>query len=143
MYFDNENDDDSLGLDEGKMWTWHKPASFHPVAEEYWACKERVCIMDMSSFTKIDIKSTGNEATKFLQYLCSNNIAVEIGNIVHTGMHNEEGGFENDCTVARLDENHYVMICLAFQQTRAIAWLKSHVPSDGSVQVTDVTSMYS
>ena len=35
------------------------------------------------------------------------------------------------------------MICLAFQQTRAIAWLKSHVPSDGSVQVTDVTSMYS
>ena len=51
------------------------------------------------------LQSAGNEATEFLQYLCSNNIANEIGTITHTGMQNEDGGFENDCTVARLDEN--------------------------------------
>ena len=37
----------------------------------------------------------------------------------------------------------YFIICLAYQQTRAIAWLKKHLPEDGSVQVTDVTSMFS
>lgn len=37
----------------------------------------------------------------------------------------------------------YFIICPVTQQTRAIAWLKTHLPPDGSVQVTDVTSMFS
>ena len=35
------------------------------------------------------------------------------------------------------------MICPATQQTRASVWLRRHLPEDGSVQVRDVTSMYS
>ena len=41
----------------------------------------------------------------FLQYLCSNDIDIPIGHIVHTGMQNQYGGYENDCSVARLAEN--------------------------------------
>ncbi|CAG5136045.1 unnamed protein product [Candidula unifasciata] len=141
MYFQIE--ETSFGKETGAMWSWSKPCWFEAVQEEYWACKERVCLMDMSSFSKIEVRSRGDEATAYLQYLCSNNIDHEIGTIVHTGMQNRHGGFENDCTVARLDTNHYYIICPATQQTRAIAWMNKHLPADGSVQVTDVTSMFS
>ena len=34
------------------------------------------------------------------------------------------------------------MISPTAQQTRGFAWLKKHLPVDGSVQLSDVTSMY-
>lgn len=39
-----------------RMWTFTKPKWFEAVQEEYWACKERVCIMDMSSFLKLELQ---------------------------------------------------------------------------------------
>ncbi|ESO90301.1 hypothetical protein LOTGIDRAFT_233822 [Lottia gigantea] len=123
--------------------SYTKPAWFEFTQDEYWACKERVCLIDMSNFAKFEIKSAGNEALEYLQYLCSNNIDLEKGTIIHTGMQNEQGGFENDCSIARLGNNNFFMICPATQQTRALSWLRRHLPADGSVQVSDVTSMYS
>jgi len=40
-----------------------------------------------------------------LQYLCSNDVDVPIGTIIHTGMQNKEGGYENDCSLIRMAEN--------------------------------------
>ena len=50
-------------------------------------------------------KSSNHQVVDFLQYLCSNDIDIPIGHIVHTGMQNQYGGYENDCSVARLAEN--------------------------------------
>ncbi|KAK6174464.1 hypothetical protein SNE40_017735 [Patella caerulea] len=123
--------------------SFKKPDWFDIAQEEYMACKERVCLIDMSSFAKFEIKSSGEEALDYLQYLCSNNIALESGSIIHTGMQNKLGGFENDCSIARIGKNFFFMICPATQQTRALSWLQRNLPADGSVQVRDVTSMYS
>lgn len=50
-------------------------------------------------------QSRNQEATEYLQYLCSNDIDKPQGTIIHTGMHNMQGGYENDTSVIRLDEN--------------------------------------
>lgn len=42
---------------------------------------------------------------KALQYVCSNDVDVPVGSIIHTGMQNKHGGYENDCSLARLAEN--------------------------------------
>ena len=39
-----------------RMWTFMQPKWFEAAQEEYWACKERVCIMDMSSFAKFELE---------------------------------------------------------------------------------------
>lgn len=44
----------------------------------------------------------------YLQYLCSNNVDVPVGSIIHTGMQNRCGGYENDCSLARLNANQYI-----------------------------------
>lgn len=51
------------------------------------------------------LQSKGNEVVEALQYLCSNDVDVPIGSIIHTGMQNSRGGYENDCSLARLAEN--------------------------------------
>ncbi|KAJ8303481.1 hypothetical protein KUTeg_019877 [Tegillarca granosa] len=123
--------------------SFRKPAWFESVKEEYWACKERVCIIDMSSFSKLEIKSHGDEALNFLQYMCSNDIDQDIFSIIHTGMQNETGGYENDCTIVPMHRNHFFMISPTSQQTRSFSWLRKHLPQDGSVTIRDVTSAYS
>lgn len=40
-----------------------------------------------------------------LQYLCSNDVDIPVGGIIHTGMQNKKGGYENDCSLARIAEN--------------------------------------
>lgn len=82
------------------------------------------------------------EVVNFLQYLCSNDVDVPIGSIIHTGVQNYHGGYENDCSLARIAFNHYMMIAPTIQQTRCKYWINRHLPVDGSVAVSDVTSAY-
>ncbi|XP_025836998.1 pyruvate dehydrogenase phosphatase regulatory subunit, mitochondrial-like [Agrilus planipennis] len=120
--------------------TFKKPPWFDLVSSEYEACRERIGISDYSSFTKIDLWSKGNEVVNALQYVCSNDVDVPLGNIIHTGMQNHHGGYENDCSLIRLSDNHYMMVAPSIQQTRCKVWLQKHLPS--SVAVSDVTSMF-
>jgi len=75
---------------------------------------ERIGIADYSSFTKYDFWSKGNEVVDLLQYLCSNDVDVAVGSIIHTGMQNHNGGYENDCSLARLSERQYVELSFSY-----------------------------
>ena len=37
--------------------------------------------------------------------MCSNDVDRPVGTVIHTGMQNRHGGYENDCSVIRTDEN--------------------------------------
>ncbi|UJR10013.1 hypothetical protein I4U23_014236 [Adineta vaga] len=99
---------DELGrkdsVDLSKQGTFGKPRWFNTVIKEYNACRRGVAIIDMTSFTKYELKSANRSVIDFLQMLCANNIDKPIGSVVHTGMLNELGGYENDCSVIRLGE---------------------------------------
>lgn len=51
------------------------------------------------------LQSKGREVVDSLQFLCSNDVDVPIGTIIHTGMQNQHGGYENDCSLIRMAEN--------------------------------------
>lgn len=53
-------------------------------------------------------QSAGREVVDFLQNICSNDIDCPIGHVVHTGMQNHKGGYENDCSVVQLEPNKFV-----------------------------------
>ena len=55
----------------------------------------------------ICLQSAGNEVVSYLQKLCSNDVDVPVGGVVHTGMQNEHGGYENDCLLIRRAENRW------------------------------------
>ncbi|KAL2723148.1 hypothetical protein V1477_019739 [Vespula maculifrons] len=142
----NESDLDSTDIFQNYKLaytnTFSKPPWFERVSLEYATCRESIGLSDYSSFTKIDLWSNGMEVVDLLQYLCSNDVDVPVGSIIHTGMQNYRGGYENDCSLARIAPNHYMMIAPTIQQTRCKYWISRHLPSDGSVAVSDVTSAY-
>ncbi|NXR55385.1 PDPR phosphatase, partial [Hippolais icterina] len=131
---------DLLDLDHSK--TFYKPDWFDIVGSEVKCCKEAVCVIDMSSFTKFEISSTGDQALESLQYLFSNDLDVPVGHVVHTGMLNEKGGYENDCSIARLSKRSFFMISPTDQQVHCWTWLKNHLPVDSNLVVEDVTWKY-
>ncbi|KAM4639085.1 pyruvate dehydrogenase phosphatase regulatory subunit, mitochondrial isoform 6-T11 [Amazona ochrocephala] len=129
-------------LDLGQSKTFYKPDWFDIVGSEVKCCKEAVCVIDMSSFTKFEISSTGDEALESLQYLFSNDLDVPVGHVVHTGMLNEKGGYENDCSIARLSKRSFFMISPTDQQVHCWAWLKNRLPDDSNLTMEDVTWKY-
>jgi pyruvate dehydrogenase phosphatase regulatory subunit len=123
--------------------SFYRPKFFDFMRDEYLACRESVGIIDISSFSKIEIKSPGQQAVNYLQRLCSNDVDIAPGSIVQTAMLNEQGGYENDCLMVRQAENSFFMVSPSSQQTRIYSWMSKNLqPSDGTVHLDDVTSMY-
>ncbi|HET6695578.1 MAG TPA: FAD-dependent oxidoreductase [Gaiellaceae bacterium] len=117
----------------GRLWS---PA----IGAEHRACREAVAIFDESSFAKLDV--VGEGAADFLERLCDNRVARDVGTVTYTQMLNERGGIECDFTVTRLAEDRFRIVTgTAFGQHDA-AWIRAHAPGDGSVLVEDVTSRF-
>ncbi len=117
----------------GKLWS---PA----IGVEHAACRETAALFDESSFAKIEVSGAGSE--DFLEHLCANRVARDVGAVTYTQMLNTNGGIECDFTVTRLAADRFRIVTgTAFGQ-HDIAWIRQHAPDDGSVQVTDVTSAY-
>ena len=113
------------------------------VADEHLACRERVAIFDMSSFAKLLIK--GPDAQRALSSIIANNIPVEPGATVYTGMLNERGGYESDFTVTMLGLNEYIIVTGSAQAVRdrdVIERAFAALPDPPHCEVVDVTSMY-
>ncbi|MDZ7842034.1 MAG: hypothetical protein U5R46_14630 [Gammaproteobacteria bacterium] len=55
---------------------------------------------------------------------------------------NERGGIEGDVTVARLDEDDFLLVCPATSQRRGYAWLQRNIDPDRRLVATDVTSAW-
>ncbi|MGD9502666.1 MAG: DUF1989 domain-containing protein [Methyloceanibacter sp.] len=76
-----------------------------PIAE-YWACRERAVIMDLSPLRKFEV--TGPDAEALLQYALTRNIRkLGVGHVVYTAMCYEHGGMIDDGTLFRLGDNNF------------------------------------
>jgi 4-methylaminobutanoate oxidase (formaldehyde-forming) len=120
--------------------TWDRPGYWAHVAREHQAVRERVGILDMTSFGKLDV--TGPEAFAFLQRLCANDVDRPIGSLVYTQCLNRRGGIECDVTVSRLGDSEFRVTTGTASVASDLGWLRLHLPDDGSVEVTDVTERY-
>ncbi len=117
----------------GRLWS---PA----IGAEHRATREAAALFDETSFAKIEIAGSG--APDFLELLCDNRVARDVGAITYTQMLNERGGIECDFTVTRLAEDRFRIVTgTAFGQ-HDLAWIRAHAPDDGSVAVEDVTSRF-
>ncbi len=117
----------------GRLWS---PA----IGVEHRACREAVALFDESSFAKLDVLGPGS--ADFLERLCDNRVARDVGAVTYTQMLNRRGGIECDFTVTRLAEDRFRIVTgTAFGQHDS-AWIGAHAPDDGSVAVEDVTSRF-
>ncbi|MBA2895035.1 GcvT family protein [Nonomuraea soli] len=123
---------------EPVVYSWGRQ-NWQPYADaEHRACREDVALFDQTSFGKLLVK--GADAERGLQWVCTNDVAVQPGRTVYTGVLNERGGYEADVTVTRLAADEYLWVTSAGSVYRDLDHLRRHLP--GSVAVVDVTAMY-
>jgi glycine cleavage system T protein len=115
----------------GRLWS---PA----IGAEHVACRTTAALFDETSFAKIEI--AGDDAPEFLERMCANQVARDVGAITYTQMLNPSGGVECDFTVTRLAEDRFRIVTGTAFGRHDLAWMRMHAPD--TVQVDDVTSKY-
>ena len=107
-------------------------------AGEHRAVRERVALIDQTSFSKFEIRGAGAMAA--LQALAVSNMDRTVGAVIYTQLCNERGGIEADVTFTRLGRDYYLMVTGAGFGVHDADWVRRHLP-DG-VFITDVTSAW-
>jgi 4-methylaminobutanoate oxidase (formaldehyde-forming) len=115
----------------GRLWS-------AAIGAEHVACRTTAALFDETSFAKIEI--VGEEAADFLERLCDNKVARDVGAITYTQMLNQRGGIECDFTVTRLADDRFRIVTGTAFGRHDLAWIRLHAP-DG-MQVEEVTSRY-
>jgi aminomethyltransferase len=91
--------------------------------EEYWACRERAVIMDLSPLRKMEV--LGPDAEEFLQGIVTRDVRkLAVGQIVYTTMCYEHGGMVDDGTLFRLGQNNFRWIG---GDDASLVWLKEQL----------------
>ncbi|MBU3693508.1 MAG: DUF1989 domain-containing protein [Rhodocyclaceae bacterium] len=78
--------------------------------DEYWACRERVGLIDLSALRKFEV--TGPDAEALLQAAVTRDVRkLSVGQVVYTAFCHEHGGMLDDGTVFRLCQNNFRVVC--------------------------------
>jgi 4-methylaminobutanoate oxidase (formaldehyde-forming) len=110
------------------------------IGAEHLATRTAAGLFDESSFAKLEVSGPG--AAELLERLCDNRVARDVGAITYTQMLNSRGGIECDFTVTRVAGELFGIVTGTAFGNHDASWIRRHMPTDGSVRLTDVTSRH-
>jgi 4-methylaminobutanoate oxidase (formaldehyde-forming) len=108
------------------------------IAAEALATREAAGLFDETSFAKLEVVGSG--AAEFLDRMAANRVDVPVGRIVYTSLLNRRGGIEADLTITRIAPDRFFLVTGTAVGQHDLAWLRTHLPDDGSVGLNDLTS---
>ena len=118
--------------------TFEMPNWFVHVGNEHRAAREKVVLIDQSSFSKFEIE--GPRALEFLNWLAANNIDKPVGSVTYSQLCNARGTIECDLTIARVADDRFFLVTGTAFALHDAEWIKKHMPKEGGVSFRDVTA---
>ena len=117
---------------------------FAPVAREVAAMRERVGIIEASSFAKYEVEGRGARA--WLDGLLANSIPQREGSIRLAHALNPSGSIRSEFTLVKLPDGllgeRFYLVDPGAAHDLDLDYLQKTMPRDGSVQLNDVTAQY-
>jgi aminomethyltransferase len=108
------------------FWVPHHFANAGAI-EEYWACREKAVIMDLSPLRKMEV--LGPDSEQFLQGIVTRDVRkLSVGQVFYTTLCYEHGGMVDDGTLFRLGENNFRWIG---GDDASLIWLKEQAARSG------------
>jgi len=123
-YFQPGRDWRRAGADQ-RTFGFTRPPYFDLLAEEHRAFRERVGVIDMSSFGKIEIRGPG--ALGLLERVAGNLVDRPAGSVVYTQLLEKDGGIAGDVTITRLSNDHFRLVTGAGYVDSDLGWLRLQV----------------
>lgn len=119
---------------------WARPDWFERVGEEHRAVRDRVGLIDLSSFGKIEV--TGPGALALMQRAAANDVDRPVGSAIYTQFLDPNGGIVADVTATRLAPDRFRVVTGAGYLAADLGWLVAragdHPPID-DVEIADAT----
>ncbi len=124
----------------GETYSFRRSNWWDAVRAEALAVRERVGLMDLSTFSKFEVK--GPDAFGFLDRICANKVPAKDGGIILGHLLNANGFIESEITVTRLGPEHFYVLSAATAQLHDLDQLAWRRRADEKVEITDVTDAY-
>ncbi|MGI9415995.1 MAG: GcvT family protein, partial [Hyphomicrobiales bacterium] len=122
---------------EGERYSFRRTNWFEPVAAECKAVRERVGVMDLSSFAKFEI--TGPDAETLLNRLCANSVAKKNGRVVLTHILTDDGMIESELTVTRLGDDRFYALSGATAEVKDLDLLTKGKLDGEQAEIANIT----
>ncbi len=107
---------------------------------EIQAVRERVGLMDITAFTKVEV--SGTDAQAFIDRLVANRLPTRKNGIILTHLLNRRGRIEIELTVARISQKRFYLICAAFFEQRLVDHLNQYRINE-DVTIENLTDQWS
>jgi glycine cleavage system aminomethyltransferase T/glycine/D-amino acid oxidase-like deaminating enzyme len=117
-----------------------KPSWFDQIGAEHRQIRERVAVIDQTSFSKFSIEGPGT--TEFLKRICTARISDAPGRCIYTMMLNDRGGIEAEVTLFHLAPDKFIMISGSAFGVRDSSWIRRQLPKGSGIVLTEVTSSW-
>lgn len=128
------------GVEQRDHYSFRRTSADDMVAAEVKAVRERVGIMDVTAFTKVEV--SGPDAYALLDRLTANRMPQKVGSITLTHMLNRRGRIELETTIVRMAEDRFYLVCAAFFEQRLLDHLAQQRLEE-DVQVTALSADWS
>jgi dimethylglycine oxidase len=107
---------------------------------EHLAVRERVGLFSIAALAVVEVKGPG--AAAWLNRIAANQVDKPVGSVIYTAFLTARGGIKCDLTLVRRAEDTYWVITGGGLLGHDLAWLRKHLPQDGSVALTDFSGRY-
>ena len=125
------------GVEQVDHYGFKRTAWHDMVAQEVKAVREGVGIMDISSFSKVQV--SGADAASFLDRIVPNRVPSKPGRIALTHLLNKRGRIEIETTIVRFSEDSFYFTCAAFFEQRLMDHLNHAIEAGEDVTVTNLS----
>ncbi len=125
------------GVEQKDDWSFRRSSYFEHVGNECKNVAENVGLLDMTAFAKCRVEGPG--AAKWLNFMFAQKMPVTIGRLALAHGLTDKGGVHSEFTVQRESKQSFYMVSAGANHRLDHDWLRKHMPTDGSVQMTDLT----
>ncbi len=122
---------------QGEDYGFRRSNWWDPVADECKAVRERVGLMDLSTFSKFDV--TGRDAEALLDRLIANKVPRKTGSVTLAHILTDAGFMESEITITRVGDEHFYILSAAAAEELDYWQLKNAIREGEDVTITNVT----
>src|SRR5262249_17621398 len=124
---------------KGEDFSFRRSNWWQAVKEEALTVRERVGLMDLSTFAKFEV--SGPDACAFLDRICANKMP-KTGGIILGHLLNDNGFIESEITVTRLADDKFYVLSAATAQLYDLDQLRWRIKPNERVIARDITDDY-
>jgi len=126
------------GVARQDEWSFRRSNYFTHVGNECRLMRERVGVIDLTPFTKHEVKGPGAEA--WLESLVANKVPTKTGRIALCHALTQRGGIRSEFTITKLADEHFYVVSAGAAERYDSDYLLRSLPQDARVTLKNITT---